>query len=399
MAKGKERAVMYRAVRFEVVPTSTQLALLMQISAVLRTVWNEALVPRLEAFARWVEARKEEKGSEKRIKIPTLFDQINLLTARREGDATFAGIPRNWQEETLDRLNGSFQSFFQLRKNNDPHARTPRERGERFFQVIPGRSGFAVTEGVVHFAPQVFGKGVLAFPVPEYCRAKLADGKVKKFTLSRDEHDLRKPGRFWVSIVYEIPAPTVAPVGTGEEVYLSLGASSLGVLSKEGAHTVKLWRPDKHWKPKIEALETRLKNEKITKGSRKWTGLMDARRRMFELERIQQRQNHREVVKELLQYGKHFVVTDYTVRSKPGKLADRKVEERGGPQGLNWAAQNTGSFLHLLMHLEEKVKEVGGSVTRHKLTEAPPRGIGQGHENKVAMAKFLKEDYYACAEV
>ena len=393
MAKGKERAVIYRAVKFAVVPTPMQLELLIQISTVLRIVWNEALLPRIEAFALWIEARKVEKGSEKGIKIPTLFDQINLLTARREGDAAFGGIPRNWQEETLDRLNGSFQSFFQLRKNNDPHARTPRERGEGFFQVIPGRSGFGVSDDMVQFAPQVFGKGVLAFPIPEYCRRKLREGKVKKFTLSRDEHDLRKPGRFWVSIVYELEQPEIASMIDGEEVYLALGASSLGVLSKDGAHTVKLWRPDKHWKPKIEALETRQKSESVTKGSRKWKRLMDARKRMFELERLQQRQNHREVVKALLRHGKHFVVTDYTVRSKPGKLADRKETDRGGPQGLNWAAQNTGSFLHLIMHLEEKVKEVGGTVTRHKLTTAPPRGIGHGHENKVAMAEFLKDDY------
>ena len=393
MAKGKERAVIYRAVKFEVVPTPVQLELLVRTSAILRIVWNEALLPRLEAFGRWVEARKIEKGSEKGVKIPTLFDQINLLTARREGDPEFAGIPRNWQEETLDRLNGSFQSFFQLRKNNDPHARTPRERGEGFFQVIPGRSGFGVAGDVVQFAPQVFGKGMLAFPIPEYCRDKLCEEKVKKFTLSRDEHDLRKPGRFWVSIIYEIVQPEIASVVNGEEVYIALGASSLGVLSKEGSRTIKLWRPDKHWKPEIEKVETRAKSETLTKGSRKWKRLMDARRRMFALERLQQRQNHREVVKALLLHGKHFVVTDYTVRSKPGKLADRKETDRGGPQGLNWAAQNTGSFLHLLMHLEEKVKEVGGTVARHKLTTAPPRGIGHGHKNKVAMAEFLKADY------
>lgn len=393
MAKGQERAVMYRAIRFEIVPTEAQLKILLRVSEVLRLVWNEALLPRLEALEQWLAARKNEKGSEKGIKIPTLFDQINLLTMRREGDEVFGGIPRNWQEETLDRLNGSFQSFFQLRKNNDPHARTPRERSEGFFQVIPGRSGFAITNGTVHFAPQIFGKGVLAFPIPEYCRAKLAEGKVKKFALSRDEHDLAKAGKFWLSIVYEMVQPATVPYATDDCVFVALGASSIGIHTKDREEVIDLWRPDKHWKPKIEEVEKRMKAETIKKGSRQWIRLVHARRDMFLRMSRQQKQNHREVVKYFLTFGKHFVVTDYVVRSKQGKLADRKVHERGGPQGLNWAAQNTGSFLDLLMHLEEKVKEVGGSVVKHKIMTKPPQGIGIGRESKIAMACHLQSEY------
>ncbi len=390
MAKNQERAVYYRAVRFPIYPTAAQQALLLQISEVLRTTWNEALEPRMTALAAWRAAK--ESGVKTEVKFPTLFDQINALTARREGDAEFAFAPRNWQEETLDRLNGSFLSFARLVKNNDKNARPPRVREAGFFQVIPGRSGFTVKSRMVQFAPNLFGKGTLEFQVPNYCWEKLAEGKVKKFTLSRDEPNLAKPGQFWLSIVYEVEQPKASATTSDEQVFIALGASSLGVVSATQEIVITLWRPDKHWKERIASVEQKLANPALQKGSKHATKLWLARRRMFEIMRQQQRQNHREVVRKLLGFGKHFVVSDYVVRSKPGKLADRKDGERGGSQGLNWAAQNTGSFLDLLMVLEERVKEVGGSVTKVKLPQ-PPSGIGHGHENKVAMANHVRTTF------
>lgn len=385
MAKNQERPVYYRAVRFPIEPTEVQIMLLCRVSEVLRTTWNESLEPRLDALTTWRTAK--ESGTEKEVKFPSLFDQINLLTARRDGDAEFAFSPRNWQEETLDRLNGSFLSFAKLVKNGDRDAKPPRSREVGFFQVIPGRSGFKVEGGKVQFAPNLFGKGTLEFGVPAYCQEKLAEGKVKKFTISRDEAKLTKPGRFWLSIVYEVPQPEAFPAKDEERVYVSLGASSLGVktTSKEGVIT--LWRPDKHWKEKIGIVEERLKNPDLKKGSRRSQKLWDARRRMFEIMRLQQRQNHREVVRRLLGFGKHFVVPNYVIRSKPGKLADRKVAERGGSDGLNWAAQNTGGFLDLLIVLEERVKEVGGSVTKVKLPE-PSHGIHRDPSDQTVMMKY-----------
>lgn len=132
MAKGKERSVFYRAIRFELRPNEAERALIHKISENLRTVWNEALAERMSAYEMWRAAKAV--GKEKEIKLPTLFDQINKLTARREGDKEFAFTPRNWQEETLDQLNGSFLSFFQLVKRGDKDARTPRAREVGFFK-------------------------------------------------------------------------------------------------------------------------------------------------------------------------------------------------------------------------------------------------------------------------
>lgn len=405
MAKGEKKAAPYRAAKFPIYPTASQEILLVQISENLRRVWNEALSERMDALANHRKhkvlsytvvagavAEVLKKNTDQEIKMPTLFDQINMLTKKRE-DRNFGGTPRNWQEETLDRLDGSFKSFFALVKNGDFDARPPRERGQNFFQVIPGRSGFAVKGGFIEFAPNSFGRGALRFKVPKYQQDLIATGTPKKFVIARDTADLSKESEWSISVVYEIPQPEMLSREADKVVYLALGASSVGVIAGTTTElTIPFWRPDKHWKGKVGEIEERIKKSNLVKGSCAWRRLIGARKKVFGLMRKQQRQNHREIVAKLLRIGKHFTVTDYVVRSKKGKLADGHDIGRGGRLGLNWAAQNTGSFLDFVTHLEEKVREVGGSVTRHRVTTSPPRGIGIGHHNKVAMAQHLRQE-------
>ena len=272
MAKGQKRAMLYRAVRFEIFPTEAQEHLLRQVSENLRIVWNTALGVWMQAFSLWKQEKMLQKNDMQKpvaiasnekappitvksptlsvaiahnekltpiaVKFPTLFDQINQLTGARAQDKTFASTPRNWQEETLDRLDGSFKSFFALAKNGDKDARPPRTRSPGFFQVIPGRSSFSVQGNIVCFAPNLFGKGALTFTIPEYCVKKLQSGTVKKFTLSRTEHELAKAGSYFLSIVYEIPQPEVVAFDKKELVYLALGASSLVICTASGDQVI-----------------------------------------------------------------------------------------------------------------------------------------------------------------
>ena len=95
---------------------------------------------------------------------------------------------------------------------------------------------------------------------------------------------------------------------------------------------------------------------------------------MYELMARQQKLSQRELaIKLIRRHGVHFVVTEIVVRSKDGKLADRTKPERRGDLGLNWAAQNTGALSYLVLWLEGKVKERGGTVVRRKLVlDEPP---------------------------
>ena len=392
MAKGskEERPILYRAVKFELHVNEAQEKLLLRISDGLREIWNWALAQRVASYEEY-KKQKQEGVAKPDVRLPTLFDQINLLTALREKYASLelvqVHVPRNWQEETLDTLDGSFKSFFALAKNGDKDARPPWQRKPEYFCEIPGRSGFSVKDSMIVFAPNIFGKETLSFRIPDYCRVLLAKGnRVKKFTLFRDESLLAKPGRYWVSVVYEITRPEALAMTSDTTVYLSLGATWMGVVSAKGEEVIKLWRPDTHWKPRIDVLEERMKT--LTKGSRKWHKQNAARNKMYELMSRQQKQNQREEVRYLLTLGKHFVVQDLVVR---GGLADGSKAERGGALGLNWSVQNTGSIARLVAHLDEKAKEYGGFVIQHKPMLPPVPG--KGEENKIPMARRLQQDF------
>lgn len=417
MAKGQNKEMLYRVVKFEICPNQQQIALLEKISENLRRVWNEALQGRNSMFENYIAPvyaqisaieksqdcegvqilRKELGDLFKKYRI-SLFDQINALTSRREGDSHFASVQRNWQEETLDTLEGSFKSFLALRKNGDPDARIPRPKDEGYFCEIPGRFGFSIRNSTFQLScKKVFGETEFIFPIPEYQQLRLSHAvKIRKFTLYRDERDMAKPGRFWVSVAYDISRKTLERFVPEHAVYLSLGASSIGIVSSCGEETVPLWRADKYWKPKVDSVIERLKVCK--EGSRKWHRRNNAKRTMQKKMGAQQKIDRREIVANLLTHGVHFVVTDIVVRSKEGKLADGSNPERGGsPKGLNWSAQNTGSIGYLTSWLEEKVREHGGSVTKHKLRLDSPPEV-QGHDNKIWMARKLKESFLASLE-
>lgn len=410
---GEKSEMLYRVAKFEVRPTTKEFSVLLAISELLKALFNSALAERQKAFAEHfapLYERLKSVGTEDPAIIKqelkeayrdenkniTLFGQINALTAKRASDELFAGVPRSWQEETLDMLDSSYKSFMSLRKKGDPDARPPRARGENFFQKIPGRFGFKVTDG--QFMLSCGGGRKISFPIPEHQQKELVRAVAfKKFELYRDERRLDQPGRFWISVAYELRKPEVTFFDPERACYIALGASSIGVISPYEEEVLKLWRSDKHWLPLIESVEQAMKAK--TKGSLAWQRLEQSRKRMYQISSRQRLQDEREVVQYLLKkHGNHFVVTDLVVRSKIGKLADSEKSERGGPLGLNWAAQNTGSLGRLVLQLEEKVKEFKGSVRKHKpILDQGPSGIG--HENKLWMAQKLRESFLATQRV
>ncbi len=408
MAKGKQdRPVLYRVAKFEVKPSREERFALELLSSNLREVYNRALAERQRMFdthlAPLYQKLKETGAAEVKKRIAeafknhgiTLFDQINALTSLREADQAFASTPRNWQEETLDTLNGAFSSFMTLRKRGDLDARPPRSRSEAHFAELVGRYGFKIDGDSFTLSAKALPNGRGRFSIPEYQQSQLTHAKaVKKFTLYRTPSALGESGTFWVSLAYEIDKPELLPFEKESAVYIALGASSFGVVSPRGEETIPLWRPDKHWVRKIEELDERIK--KCVRGSRTWEERVGAKRQMYRLMSRQQTQNHREVAQKLLAHGAHFVVNEVIVRSKVGKLADARIPERRGSLGLNWQAQNTGSFAQVVAWLREKAAERGGSVRVHKLTGALP--LGKGHENKIAMAYALREYFSVFGE-
>ena len=246
MAKGKSKPeVLYRVAKFPIYPNESQFQILRKVSDNLWMVWNSALEERRTAYSKFVaplyegikESVKNQNAAETtRLRVelkaayrefPTLFDQINALTPQRKQQNGFAAVPRNWQEETLDTLDGAYKSFLALRKNGDFDARPPRARSEWDFCEVPGRFGFKIQNGEFALSCGKLSLEPFHFPIPEHQQGLLSRAvAIKKFTLYRDERDMRKPGRFFVSLAYKIAKPEEKPFVPEDAVYISPGASS-----------------------------------------------------------------------------------------------------------------------------------------------------------------------------
>lgn len=406
-----EALTLYRAVKARIDVSPFQESLLNRISDGLREIINIANEERVVAYKTYKEARLS--GIEKPdVHLPTWVDQVNVLTAQGKADKEAGlwrvNIYRNWKEQAIITLAGSYDSFYALAKNGDPDARPPRMRDPGYFCEIQGRSGFTVVdrcipnpvtsqeirESYVQFGTQKFGDS-LTFNLPAYSADSIKGKKVKDFKIYRAPSDMRRPGKYFISLSYELPAPPAVPFHKDTAVYLGLGTTSIGVSIKHPEQKavefiIDLWRPDKHWMPRIDEVTKLRDKPTLTKGSKQWKAYNESRREMYRIMAEQQKLNQRQVVAHLLKYGTHFVVQDYIVRSKKGKLADGEKKERSGFLGLNWAAQNTGTIARFVMHLESKVAEHGGSVVKCRPTTMPPKG--RGRENKIAMAERLRSD-------
>ena len=348
----------------------------------------------------------------RRDKELMLKHQINSLTKIRKKDKSFSNIRRTCQEETLKTLHGAWFSFMMLRAGGDKDALPPGEREDAgFFHAIPNRTAFSkkkLKKGILEVRLGDFMEP-LVFPIPIWdekeswlrkrferaCQFRQVILSRVSLEGSRREPDLSKPGRFKISIAYDVPKLPKKPICSNNTVYLAVGASYLGIVSYFGEFWTRMPRPDFHWKPLIDSVSERSK--KSIKGSQSWKRRMSARANMFATMARQQKQHGQyEVVQWLLESGVHFVVTHLVVRSKEGALSDASKSERGGPLGPNWAAQNTGNIGNLLAVLTEKVKECGGSVIKREppLLSRRQRKLPPG-VRKIELARKLKEEFLA----
>lgn len=436
--KGQKKTnTLPRTVKFPIEPSESEITKLYALSRVCNIIFNWALRQRLLTYQRFLlpvylrikSADEQGNGG----LVNSLKDELKQLFEAHKTKLTFNGqngpsgltallnrrkllrqFPRGPMEETLDAVDAAFKSLFALLKKGDPDAKRSSLRRQRDFYKIPWRykkdDCVKDERGLVRVS---LGKHEepLWFPIPPgYQLPKLSERtKTCKLELYRDRRNMAEKSKFQVSITYDIPKPPTEPIE--RIVFLALGASRLGVVFSEGCFCKNLPRPDYHWKPKINALEARI--SQCIPGSRKWKKRIAARSRMFAKLAGQQKQTQYETVKELmtlyrsrnydillkklLGYGTHFVVTDLKIRSKEGALADASDCTRGGsPTGANWSAQNTGNIGRFIQKLADKAAERGGSVIKRKSPElsSDERQLS-GQERKILIAHKLRKEFLA----
>ena len=163
-------------------------------------------------------------------------------------------------QSTLQKLDGSYDSFYKLQKGGDKSARPPSYRGkEYFFTMNYNQSGFKIENDKIKFS-QFYNEDVnLEFDI----NLSVKLGTVKQVELFEDDNN-----KYYVSITHEVRTPE----HVDNEFYQ---AWDLGVIKQTAVNTdgkfieMKNIRPDIYWRIGISRLQSRRDHCKKRDGRKK----------------------------------------------------------------------------------------------------------------------------------
>lgn len=316
---------MNRSYKYRLYPTKTQAGLLDRILEIHRTVYNDALTERREAWKRC------------HISI-SFYDQANQLKAIRAFDEDAAWCNYSSLQQTLRRLKKSFDGFFhRVKAGKTPGY--PHYKGRRWFKSVC----YVYGDGLRLKDGRLYIQNIGLVRLFQH-RFLPVDAKIKMGVLKRDNL------RHWF-VIFQVELPNVETVPSGK---LSVGID-MGLLTFAALSTGKLIE-NPRW---FRAAETKLgvlqrRRSRCTKGSRKYRELTRQIRR-FHGHIASQRLDfhHKESTKIVQQFG--LVATEaLNIRG----LARSHVSKSIGDAG--W-----GAFLNMLSYKTENAGSIFVQVNPH----------------------------------
>lgn len=281
------------------------------------------------------------------------------------------------------KLVDSFESYYALRKNNDPDARRPQEKRDTCFQTLIYLDKKRSSRG--NNAGSIIIEKDFILPVPQSTLDKIGDRRIASLEIKRSESKIYLPGTYTCSIVTYENAPV--PGKLSRVVGVDLGSTGVGVIDSRGrSFFIKMRRPDYYWRRKlspeeikkgmvsipfldaqIETLRQEIKNlpqeeqkpawQKLER-SKKYQRLIQKRQKLFLKMKYQQKDYHKKLVNYLIGFGDIFIVGKSIIRSKEGALANT----HNGNKKKNWNVQNTGSLSEVIQLLHWRAKRAGKIV-------------------------------------
>lgn len=335
--KTEKIATLRKAYKAEVTLSEEAAKQVMFLSRAMIQLWNRG-VAQAEL---WLENKK------KRISVFSfnylLADMRKKSVTLKDGTPVALGeISSDMEREVLRKLAGSYNSFFQLKKNKDARARMPRFKEEHWFQTLSW-SSFSIADGVL-YAPG-YQRERIEIPLAEYLCQKIQGKEIVHATLTfRD-------GVFELSLVTASPLP---PVVENPKFFraIDLGAGDVAVTDSDGSEfLIPSRRSDKFWLKQVRRLEARVRLR--VKKSRGWKRLMDARRTVFNKSMDQHISYQRKLAHALVEKKVECIVI--------GKTHTRMgiARSAGGTPDQHYGAQNTGYLSRLLKFIKEKAEERG----------------------------------------
>lgn len=335
--KTEKTAKLRKAYKARIVLSEEAIKQVMFISRAMIQLWNCAVA----------QAELWLANKEKRISV---FSFNYFLTDMRKKSVTLKDgtsialweISSDMEREVLRKLAGSYDSFFQLKKNKDARARKPAPKEEHWFQTLSW-SSFSIADGIL-YAPS-YQRGRIQIPLGEYLREKIQGKEVVHATLAL------RDGAFELSLVTASPMPLVVENPRFFRA-IDLGAGDVAVTDSDGSEfLIPSRRSDKKWRKDIRHIEARVQLR--VKGSRGYKRLMKARRTIFDISGEQHISYQRKLAHALVEKKVECIVI--------GKAHTRMglAKSEGGTPDQHYGAQNTGYLSRLSKFIKEKAEERG----------------------------------------
>lgn len=371
--KTEKTAKLRKAYKAKVTLSEAAAKQVMLLSRVMIHLWNLAVV-------------EAEKWLEKKEKRVSAFSFNYWLTETRKKSVTlkdgtlvsFGEISSDMEREVLRKLAGSYDSFFQLKKNKDARARKPAPKEEHWFQTLSW-SSFSIADGVL-YAPG-YQRERIQIPLGEYLREKIQGKEIVHATLTFHRYS----GAFELNLVVASPLPPVVENPTFFRA-IDLGAGDVAVTDQDGSEfLIPSRRSDKFWRKQVRHIEARVRLR--VKHSLGWKRLMGARRSVFNKSMDQHISYQRKLANALVEKKVECIII--------GKPLTRLglAKSAGGTPDQHWGVQNTGYMFRLLRFIKEKAEERGVCVVEYD----DPRRKGsvdnpedKFHASRTLLAKRLE---------
>ena len=281
-------------------PSRVQAKLLDKMLEIHRTVYNDALTERREAW--------------KRCKISiNYYDQANQLKDIRRFDEDVAWCNYSSLQQTLRRLRKAFDGFFRRVKTSEK-AGFPRYKGKHWFKSMcfVYDAGLRLRDGKLY----VHKVGLIRIfqhrPLPD-------DAEIKMAILKRDQI-----GHWYVNFPLELPDAELVPSGK-PEVGIDVGFEKLAALSTGE------WIDNPRWfrmaEQKLATLQRR--RSRCHRGSNKYRELTRQIRCLHEHTANQRRDFHHKESTKIVQRFGLIAVEDLNVRGLARSHVAKSIADAG----------------------------------------------------------------------
>lgn len=341
---------------------------IMFLSRVIVRLWNMAL----EQSEIWLND-KSQKISNVSFNYWLTGVRQTIVKLDDGTEVEMGAVSSDCEREILLKLAGSWQSYFQLKKNGDQRARKPRSRKEERFQAISW-SSFSIRNGAI-FLPASSGEK-LEIRLTPYLQEKIDGKNVVHATISQNEKR-----EFVLNLVTASPLPSVISEPKFFRA-IDLGAGDVAVTDSDGSEfLIPARRPDKYWMDQIRQVEARQENR--VRGSRGYERLAKARRTMHGISEDQKKDHQRKLAHALLEPKVECI----TIGKPKTRLGLSQSES--GTSEQHYGVQNTGYMFRLLLFIKEKAQEQGVLVI--ELPDPKREGVVIEPESKFRATRTLLE--------